>query len=129
MKRFAILVAALILAVGFAQALPTASKSAAVTGRVFKGEIWDATCAKRGSHDVMAKEAGIPSGPQMARKCTLLCHEMGSPLVLYNPSTGKIYKLDDQKKAVPFAGEKVEITGTLDSSTNTIHIEKIAAAR
>jgi hypothetical protein len=127
MKRLAILAAALLLAVGFAQAVPEGRKSAAVTGRLFKGEIWDQACAKRGSHDVMAREAGIPSGPRMARKCTLLCHEMGSPLVLYNPSTRKIYKLDDQKKAVPFAGKKVEITGILDPATNTIHIERITA--
>lgn len=128
MKKLAILLATLALAAGTALAAPAARKAAASKAQVFRGEIWDQTCAKRGSHVVMAKEAGIPRGTNMARECTLECHKMGSPLVLYNPSGRRIYKLDDQKRAEAFAGEKVQITGTLDTRTETIRIESIAAA-
>jgi hypothetical protein len=128
MGKAAVLLTTLLLATGVAIAAPAAHKTAAAQSKVFTGEIWDQTCAKRGSHASMAKQAGIPKGPNMARECTLKCHEMGSPLVLFNPADKHIYKLDDEAKAKPFAGEKVKITGTLDERTGTIHIESIAAA-
>jgi hypothetical protein len=129
MNRVAIFLTAVLLAAGAAIAAPAAHKAAATAqSKVFTGEIWDQTCAKRGSHESMAKQAGIPQGPNMARECTLKCHEMGSPLVLYNPADKRIYKLEDQAKAKPFAGEKVKVTGTLDARTGTIHVESIAAA-
>jgi hypothetical protein len=36
--------------------------------------------------------------------------------------------LDDQKKPQPFAGQKVQVTGTLDKGTKTIHVTDINAA-
>jgi hypothetical protein len=38
------------------------------------------------------------------------------------------YKLDDQAKAKPFKGKTVQVTGSLNESTNTIHVEKIEAS-
>lgn len=35
------------------------------------------------------------------------------------------YKLDDQSLAKQFKGKNVQVTGSLDKSTNTIHVEKI----
>jgi hypothetical protein len=129
MKSFAILALTVTLAAGAALAAPAAKKTPTASTQVFTGEIWDQTCARRGSHKAMAEEAGISRGPHMARECTLECHKMGSPLVLYDPATRRIYKLDDQKKAVAFAGEKVKITGTLDAKKDTIHIERIASGK
>lgn len=43
-------------------------------------------------------------------------------------STGASYQLDDQKKAKVFSGQSVKVTGTLDSSTSTIHVSSIAPA-
>jgi hypothetical protein len=40
----------------------------------------------------------------------------------------KIYQLDDQKKPQSFAGQKVQVTGTLDNATKTIHVTDIKAA-
>lgn len=128
MGKAAILLTTFLLATGVALAAPAVHNAAPAPSRVFTGEIWDQTCAKRGSHYSMAKQAGIPQGPDMPRKCTLECHEMGSPLVLYNPADKHIYKLDDQAKAKPFAGEKVKVTGALDQRTGTIHVVSIAAA-
>jgi hypothetical protein len=36
------------------------------------------------------------------------------------------YQLDDQKKAKKFSGQKVEVNGSLDQSTNTIHVSDIS---
>jgi hypothetical protein len=38
------------------------------------------------------------------------------------------YKLDDQSQAKQFKGKNVQVTGSLDKSTNTIHVEKIEAS-
>jgi hypothetical protein len=38
------------------------------------------------------------------------------------------YQLDDQKKAKQFVGQQVKVSGTLDSSTSTIHISDISPA-
>jgi hypothetical protein len=39
-----------------------------------------------------------------------------------------VYNLDDQDKAKEHKGKNVKVTGSLDKSTNTIHVEKIEAA-
>jgi hypothetical protein len=38
------------------------------------------------------------------------------------------YNLSDQKKPKAFSGQKVQITGTMDKSTKTIHVTDIKAA-
>ena len=35
------------------------------------------------------------------------------------------YKLDSQDQVQPFEGKRVQVTGTLDSSINLIHVDKI----
>ncbi len=62
-----------------------------------------------------------------ARECTLECVRMGATYVLYNPATKTTYELDDQKTPAQFAGEKVNVSGSLDAATKTIHVEKITA--
>jgi len=97
----------------------------ASTVETFTGEIMDSACAAMGSHEQMMKSEGSKS----AKDCTLECvKKMGSKFVLYNPATKTTYQLDDQTKPEQFAGEKVDVTGTLDSATGTIHVESIAAA-
>jgi uncharacterized protein YdeI (BOF family) len=44
-------------------------------------------------------------------------------------SSGKIsYMLDDQKTAKHYEGKIVVVTGTMDHTTNIIHVQKIEAA-
>lgn len=44
-------------------------------------------------------------------------------------SAGKVsYLLDDQDKAKEYDGKSVKVTGTLDPTSNTIHIVEIEAA-
>jgi outer membrane biosynthesis protein TonB len=35
------------------------------------------------------------------------------------------YKLDDQNQVQPFEGRRVQVTGTLDTSLNLIHVDKV----
>jgi Protein of unknown function (DUF5818) len=88
----------------------------------FSGEIMDSACAKMGSHDGMMKaHAAIKD----AKGCTLGCVKNGSKFVLYDASSKTVYQLDDQKKPMQFAGEKVTVSGDLDASSNTIHVTDI----
>lgn len=52
----------------------------------------------------------------------------GDKLVLEDESMKTSYQLDDQKKAQPYQGKRVVVTGTLDAENNTIHVQVIEAA-
>jgi hypothetical protein len=89
----------------------------------FTGEIMDEACADDGGHQAMFKKMGTTDPKQ----CTLACVKGGSKYVLFE--SGKTYyKLDDQKKPAAFAGQKVQVTGTLNKSSKTIHVTEIKAA-
>ncbi len=93
--------------------------------RTFNGEIWDNICAKAGSHDAIMKKAGVNT----SAKCTIGCAMTHGKYVLYNPSTKQVYQLDNQAQLLQFAGQKVQVKGTLESSTSTIHVTNIALAQ
>jgi hypothetical protein len=105
--------ACVLLAPGFA-----AAKDA-----TFKGEIMDEACAKGGGHESMFKKMGT-NDPKV---CTEACVKGGSKYVLFNADK-TFYQLSDQKKPATFAGQKVEVTGTLNKQTKTIHVTDIKAA-
>jgi Protein of unknown function (DUF5818) len=105
--------ACMLLASGFAAAKDTA----------FSGEIMDEACAKGGGHESMFKKMGTND----PKACTEACIKGGSKYVLFNADK-TFYELSDQKKPASFAGQKVEITGTLNKSTKTIHVTNIKAA-
>jgi hypothetical protein len=108
-----------MLAVPLVLVLSTMSFAAA---KDFSGEIMDSACAKMGSHEGMMKShANIKD----AKGCTLGCVKGGSKFVLYDASTKTVYQLDDQTKPMEFAGEKVQVSGTLDESSKTIHVTDI----
>jgi Protein of unknown function (DUF5818) len=105
--------ACLLLAPGLAAAKDT----------TFKGEIMDDACAKGGGHESMFKKMGTDD----PKVCTEACVKGGSKYVLFNADK-TFYQLSDQKKPAAFAGQKVEITGTLNKQTKTIHVTDIKAA-
>jgi Protein of unknown function (DUF5818) len=133
MKKLALtLVGTLILLMAACSRQPAGSESAAPSQgsqsaasqsavETFTGAIMDSACAAMGGHGEMGKSEG-------AKNCTLQCVKMASKFVLYNGATKQTYQLDDQTKPIPFAGEQVKVTGTLNSSTETIHVESIAGA-
>ena len=49
-------------------------------------------------------------------------------VVLQDPVTKVIHKLDDPAKAEGYIGKRVKVTGKLDTNTNVIQVEKIEAA-
>jgi hypothetical protein len=46
----------------------------------------------------------------------------GSQFVLRDSNAHTAYKLDDQKKAKQYAGKRVKVTATMDSTSNTLHV-------
>ena len=105
--------ACMLLAPGFA----------AAKDQTFSGEVMDEACAKGGGHESMFKKMGTND----PKACTEACVKGGSKYVLFKPDK-TFYQLDDQKKPAPFAGQKVEVAGTLDKATKTIHVTQIKAA-
>lgn len=94
--------------------------------RVFHGEISDSQCALNvhsltRSHQEMLKSKSMGG---TANTCTLYCIEhMGGYLVL---AAGKdVYRLDRADLVHGFEGQRVKLTGTLDSKVNLIHVLKI----
>src|SRR6516165_8615949 len=111
------------LVVSISACMLLASGFAVAKDETFKGEIMDEACAKDGGHQAMFKKMGT-NDPKI---CTEACVKGGSKYVLYE--SGKTYyKLDDQKKPEAFAGQKVQVTGTLNKSTKTIHVTEIKSA-
>jgi len=113
MKKLVLSIAAvLLLAPGFAAAA------------TFSGEIMDSQCAKGGGHESMFKKEGT-NDPKV---CTLACVKAGGKFVLFDDATKTYHMLDNQTKPQPFAGQKVDVTGTLNKASNTIHVTDIKAA-
>jgi hypothetical protein len=90
--------------------------------QTFTGEIMDSQCAALGGHHVMIQKNESP------KDCTARCVKMGGQYTLFDEAKHTVYQLDDQKKPATFAGTKVKVTGTLNSSTKTIHVTDIKAA-
>jgi hypothetical protein len=87
----------------------------------FTGEIMDSQCAQMGSHDNMMKSEGAKN----AKECAIACAKSGGTYALYDPAAKRAYQLDNQKKARDYAGRKVTITGTFDSTSDSIHVSDI----
>jgi hypothetical protein len=102
---------------------------AAPKEQTFTGEIMDSQCAKMGSHEMMLKKEGMgdknPNDPMAKKMCTQNCVKMGGKYVLFDAAHKKVYQLDDQTKPEQFAGASVKVKGTLDESTQTIHVSDI----
>lgn len=114
----------------FCVAMIWSYSAAARTGaeEVFHGEIADSQCAMNvhsltRSHKEMLKSRRMG---KTARDCSIACvRQNGGQYVLQKGDT--VYKLDDQAKGEQFAGEKVQVRGTLDTKTNTIHVISMQA--
>jgi hypothetical protein len=94
--------------------------------RVFRGEVSDSQCALNvhsltRSHQEMLKSKSMGG---TSNTCAVYCIEhLGGSLVL---SAGKeVYRLDRPDLVHGFEGQRVKITGTLDSKVNLVHVMKI----
>src|ERR1035438_2438030 len=111
MKSFTL---ALLLLSAVATARAGSSKT------TFLGEISDTQCAMNvhslsRSHEEMITKQSIGTD---AASCARQCVRRGGEWVL--KSGDKVYRLNNQTGVEHFAGQKVEVTGTLDSKTNSI---------
>lgn len=86
--------------------------------QVFVGEITASYCAPNGSHqEIMEK---MKSMGHDKRTCTVKCIELGGKIVLYLPARHAVYDLDNPEKVLPFAGQRVRVTGTLRKNEITV---------
>jgi hypothetical protein len=94
---------------------------AAQKAQTYAGEIMDQQCALLGGHTAMMNQG------ESAKDCANRCASIGGKYVLFDSANKMVYQLDDQKKAQAFAGAKVKVTGTYDTSSKTIHVANIQA--
>jgi Protein of unknown function (DUF5818) len=100
--------------------LVVASLSAGQSTQTFTGVITDSECAT-GDHSRMRMGSNDA-------ECTRACVSAhGASFVLY--SSKEVYALTDQQTPDKFAGQKVRVTGTLDTKTKTIQVKTITAAQ
>src|ERR1700719_5435200 len=92
---------------------------AAQKAQTYTGEIMDQQWALLGGHSAMMNQG------ESAKDCANRCVSIGGKYVLFDSTNKTVYQLDDQKKAQPFAGAKVKVTGTYDTSSKTIHVANI----
>jgi hypothetical protein len=89
--------------------------------QTFTGTITDNLCANEAGHSQMRM------GPTDA-ECTMACIDAhGAAYVLYDGKN--VYTLSDQRTPEKFAGQRVRVTGTLDTKTQRIQVDSITAAR
>jgi hypothetical protein len=62
---------------------------------------------------------------QKAKTFTGTIIRKGDTFVLSDAASKVSYMLDDAQKASEFEGKKVKVIGTVDVSSNTIHVESI----
>jgi hypothetical protein len=79
----------------------------------FTGTISDTMC--------VAKHTMMKDQPD--DKCVRMCVKGSSDYALFDGKN--IFKLSDQSKPAKFAAQKVKVTGTLNTKTNTIKITTI----
>ena len=99
--------------------LAVAVLAAAPGKQTFTGIITDDVCK--------ADHSQMRMGPTDA-ECTIACTDVhGAAYVLYDGKNA--YTLSDQRTPEKFAGQKVRVTGTLDTKTKTIQVDSITAAK
>ena len=108
----------MILAVFFASV--TSLTWAGSVKTTFRGEISDTQCAMNvhslsRSHEEMIEKKTMGTD---AASCARACVQRGGEWVLR--SGDDVYRLKNQPGMEDYAGQKVQITGTLDIKTNTI---------
>lgn len=86
--------------------------------QIFVGEITDSHCAKI---SLRAEFTNQRKGMGRDKKaCTVKCIARGSKVVLYDTARRTVYTLDNPEEVLPFAGQKVRITGTLRKNEITV---------
>ena len=96
-----------------------ACQFAAAQGTTFNGEITDEHL------NCIQMPVKAVTGITKKEACVLYWAHFAKPpskYVLYDAATKITYLLDDQNLVQPFVSEKVQVTGTLNAATKTIHV-------
>lgn len=105
-----------VVHISFALTILAVAAIAAPQKQTLTGTITDDMCPK-------ADHSQMRMGPSDAA-CTLACVDAhGAMFVLYDGNN--TYTLSDQATARKFAGQKVKVFGTVDTSTKMIQVESI----
>ena len=100
--------------------LAIASLAASPAKQTFTGIVTDDNCPK-------ADHSQMQMGPTDA-ECAKACIDVHG--AMYGLYDGKnFYTLSDQRISEKFTGQKVKVTGALDTKTRTIQVESIVAAK
>lgn len=124
MYRIAILIGSCLLAIS------TLAHAGDVESHQFVGEISDSQCALNihsltRSHQEMLKSKSMGG---TAKECADYCVKyLGGVLVL--SSKQDVYRLSNPERVVGLTGQQVRITGTLESKTKTIHVQKVEVVK
>ena len=116
MKRMVLVVAGMLLAGSLAAA------PAFAQGTSYKGEITDEKL------NCVQTPLKAYDGVKDKTSCVLYWAHSAQPnskFVLYDAATKTTYQLDNQDLVQPYVGEKVEVTGTLNSANKTIKVTNI----
>lgn len=110
----------------FVIALPSGARAQAAGEEIFKGMIADSQCAMN-VHSLSQSHKEMLQGKDVGTTdadCVWYCvTQKGGRFVLQIKT--KVYRLDKQDLSRDYAGRKVQVTGTLDLKTNTIHVRLI----
>ena len=91
---------------------------------IYEGEIADSQCAM-GVHSLNRSHKemiGMGHAGSTAEDCTRYCvNSRGGRYVFLTKHD--VFKLDNQEMAEKYAGQKVKLTGTLDSKANIIQVK------
>jgi hypothetical protein len=66
-----------------------------------------------------------PTSAQSSKEFTGTIVKEKGAMMLKDSSSGVSYKVDDDAKVKDYEGKQVKVTGTLDSSSNMIHVDSI----
>ena len=108
--------------VSLAAALSFMAASSPAQGNTYKGEITDEQL------NCVQTPLKAYEGVKDKTSCVLYWAHSAQPnskFVLYDAATKTTYQLDNQDLVQPYAGEKVEVTGTLNSANKTIKVTNI----
>src|SRR4029077_9262741 len=114
------------IALCLAGTLGLAAVARSQSTRIFRGEVSDSQCALNvhsltRSHQEMLKSKSMGG---TANTCSTYCIEhLGGYLVL--SAANDVFRLDRADLVHGFEGQKVKVTGILDTKLNLIHVQKI----
>jgi Protein of unknown function (DUF5818) len=76
-------------------------------------------------NDQQSAQSQTSTQQNSAKEFTGTIVKDGDNMMLKDSASSTSYKVDDASKVKEYVGKQVKVTGTVDSSTNTIHVDSI----